>query len=68
MGPDKAREWALTCSFTSVEPRVDEMPLKNVTLSEIKAWRASLHPKTQATNAVRCLQLGSRSLTSVRFS
>ena len=27
------------------------MPLTNVTLSEIKAWRASLDPKTEATNA-----------------
>jgi integrase len=28
-----------------------EMPLKHVTLSEIKAWRTSLNPKTEASNA-----------------
>ena len=34
-----------------INPYFAEMPLKNVTLSEIKAWRASLNPKTEATNA-----------------
>jgi integrase len=36
---------------TRINPYFAEMPLKNVTLSEIKAWRASLNPKTAATNA-----------------
>ncbi len=36
---------------TRINPYFAEMPLKNVTLSEIKAWRASLNPKTEATNA-----------------
>jgi hypothetical protein len=36
---------------TRINPYFGEMPLKNVTLSEIKAWRASLNPKTEATNA-----------------
>ncbi|MGI8702049.1 MAG: tyrosine-type recombinase/integrase [Nocardioidaceae bacterium] len=34
-----------------INPYFAEMPLKAVTLSEIKAWRASLNPKTEATNA-----------------
>jgi len=34
-----------------INPYFAEMPLKNVTLSEVKAWRASLNPKTEATNA-----------------
>jgi len=34
-----------------INPYFAEMPLKNVTLSEIKAWRASLNPKTEASNA-----------------
>ena len=34
-----------------INPYFAEMPLKDVTLSEIKAWRASLNPKTEATNA-----------------
>ena len=34
-----------------INPYFAEMPLKNVTLSEIKAWRVSLNPKTEATNA-----------------
>jgi integrase len=36
---------------TRINPYFAEMPLKNATLSEIKAWRASLNPKTDATNA-----------------
>ena len=36
---------------TRINPYFAAMPLKNVTLSEIKAWRASLNPKTEATNA-----------------
>jgi len=36
---------------TRINPYLGEMPLKNVTLSEIKAWRSSLNPKTEATNA-----------------
>ncbi len=36
---------------TRINPYFGEMPLKKVTLSEIKAWRASLNPKTEATNA-----------------
>jgi hypothetical protein len=36
---------------TRINPYFPEMPLKNVTLSEIKAWRTSLNPKTEATNA-----------------
>ena len=34
-----------------INPYFAEMPLKDVTLSEIKAWRASLNAKTEATNA-----------------
>jgi hypothetical protein len=34
-----------------INPYSGEMPLKDVTLSEIKAWRASLDPKTEASNA-----------------
>lgn len=34
-----------------INPYFAEMPLKAVTLSEIKAWRASLDPRTGATNA-----------------
>jgi len=34
-----------------INPYFGEMPLKDVTLSEIKAWRASLDPKTEASNA-----------------
>jgi integrase len=34
-----------------INPYFAEMTLKNVTLSEIKAWRASLDPKTEASNA-----------------
>jgi integrase len=34
-----------------IYPYFAEMPLRDVTLSEVKAWRASLNPKTQATNA-----------------
>jgi integrase len=36
---------------TRINPYFAEMPLKNVTLSEIKAWRTSLNPKAEATNA-----------------
>ena len=36
---------------TRILPYFGEMPLRDVTLSEIKAWRASLDPKTEATNA-----------------
>lgn len=32
-------------------PYFGEMPLRNVTLSEIKRWRAALDPSTEATNA-----------------
>ena len=32
-------------------PYFGEMPLRDVTLSEIKAWRASLDPKTESSNA-----------------
>lgn len=32
-------------------PYFGEMPLRDVTLSEIKAWRASLDPSTESTNA-----------------
>jgi len=34
-----------------INPYFAEMPLTAITLSEIKAWRASLNPKTEATNA-----------------
>ena len=34
-----------------INPYFGEMPLRRVTLSEIKAWRASLDPKTEAANA-----------------
>lgn len=34
-----------------INPYFGEMPLKDVTLSEIKTWRASLDPKTEASNA-----------------
>jgi integrase len=34
-----------------INPYFGEMPLRSVTLSEIKAWRASLDPKTGASNA-----------------
>jgi integrase len=34
-----------------INPYFGEMPLRKVTLSEVKAWRASLDPKTGATNA-----------------
>jgi len=34
-----------------INPYFAEMPVKDVTLSEIRAWRASLNPKTEATNA-----------------
>ena len=46
---------------TRINPYFAEMPLKNVTLSEIKAWRASLNPKTEATNAAAYRLLRSRS-------
>lgn len=36
---------------TRINPYFGEMPLREVTLSEIKAWRASLDPATQASNA-----------------
>jgi integrase len=32
-------------------PFFGEMPLRDITLSEIKAWRASLDPSTESTNA-----------------
>lgn len=34
-----------------INPYFGEMPLRSVTLSEIKAWRASMNPKTEASNA-----------------
>jgi integrase len=34
-----------------IYPYFADMPLRNVTLSEVKTWRASLNPKTEATNA-----------------
>jgi integrase len=34
-----------------INPYFGEMPLRNVTLSEIKAWRASLDPRTEASNS-----------------
>lgn len=34
-----------------INPYFGEMPLRDVTLSEIKAWRASLDPRTEASNA-----------------
>ena len=46
---------------TRINPYFAEMPLKNVTLSEIKAGRASLNPKTEATNAAAYRLLRSRS-------
>jgi integrase len=36
---------------TRINPYFGEMPLKNVTLAEIKAWRASLDEKTASSNA-----------------
>jgi integrase len=36
---------------TRINPYFGEMPLRNVTLFEIKAWRSSLNPRTEATNA-----------------
>lgn len=32
-------------------PHFGEMPLRDITLSEIKTWRASLDPSTESTNA-----------------
>ena len=32
-------------------PYFGEMPLRDVTLSEVKSWRASLDPETESTNA-----------------
>ena len=40
-----------TLLASRILPYFGEMPLRNVTLSEIKAWRASLDPKTEASNA-----------------
>lgn len=34
-----------------IVPHFGEIPLRDVTLSEIKAWRAALDPKTESTNA-----------------
>ncbi|HET7385082.1 MAG TPA: site-specific integrase [Nocardioidaceae bacterium] len=34
-----------------INPYFGEMPLRSVTLSEIKAWRASMDPMTEAANA-----------------
>ena len=36
---------------TRILPFFAEMPLTQVTLSQIKHWRSSLHPATEATNA-----------------
>jgi integrase len=36
---------------TRINPYFGEMPLKDVTLAEIKAWRASLDEKTASSNA-----------------
>lgn len=36
---------------TRIDPYFGEMPLRDVSLSEIKAWRASLDPRTSSQNA-----------------
>ncbi|MEP7332945.1 MAG: N-terminal phage integrase SAM-like domain-containing protein, partial [Terracoccus sp.] len=40
-----------TLLATRILPFFGEMPLSEVTLSDIKTWRASLDPSTEATNA-----------------
>lgn len=40
-----------TLLATRILPMLGAAPLIEVTLSDIKVWRASLDPKTEATNA-----------------
>jgi Phage integrase, N-terminal SAM-like domain len=50
LGPTTVHNYQRLLS-SRIHPYFAEMPVKDVTLSEIKAWRASLNPKTEATNA-----------------
>jgi integrase len=48
--PNTVRGYAALLS-SRILPYLGDVPLRDVTLSEIKAWRASLDPATESTNA-----------------
>ena len=49
--PTTVRGLSSRCWTSRILPYFGEMPLRDVTLSEIKAWRRSLDPKTESSNA-----------------